>query len=136
MNPSDEMLDDNEELRIIDPAKMTFLFELSATECHQKHTGTCSLERKRPDRTQDIGDECDYDYCPDLLRGIKRHGFLNLLPIYIIEYRCGHYAFSDGQHRVCIAKKKGLKPPAVIATEDDSCDSCKGKDLGEYTELR
>jgi hypothetical protein len=121
--------DCDEGLKIIAPEEMTFLFELNNTECHQKLTGICSLERKHPDRTQDLGDECDYDYCPSLLRSLRRYGpnrYGNLFTVTIINYRCGHYGFNDGQHRVCIAKKKRLKLPAIIVKlPDEDCELCQ-----------
>lgn len=117
-------LEDNEEIRIITPQEMTFLFEMGEGECHQRLTGTCSLERKRPDRSQDIGDECDYDYCPSLLRSLKKHG--QIFRIDIIKHGCGHYGFNDGQHRTCIAKKKGLRLLALItSTPDFDCELCR-----------
>lgn len=121
------MVYDDENFIIIDPAEMTFVFELSDGECHQKHTGICSLERTVPDRTQDTGDESDYDYCPGLLVSIQQRGFESRIPIELIKYQCGHYAFSDGQHRICIAKKKGLKALAKIYSQDGYCDVCAGR---------
>jgi len=129
--------DETEETIIINPTEMTFLFHLSDKECHQKHTGICSLERRQPDRTQDIGDECDYDYCPKLLKAIKQnHPRVYILPIELANYSCGHYAFNDGQHRICIAKKKKLRVPALIENLNEECDFCKGGSLGKDAELR
>jgi hypothetical protein len=120
-------LHDDEEYAVIAPAEMPFLFEMGRTECHQKLTGICSLDRKSPDKSHDIGDECDYDYCPRMLRSLKKDG--QIFPVRIIRWRCGHFGFHDGQHRVCIAKRKGLKLDAVISwpIPDEDCEMCSNR---------
>jgi hypothetical protein len=37
---------------------------------------------------------------------------------------CGHYSFTDGQHRLCIASKKGLKLRAEVHHNDGVCGVC------------
>lgn len=123
------MLEKDRQLEIIRPATMTFLFQLSEGECHKQRTGICSLDRTRPDRSQDVGDESDYDFCPKLFRSL-RNGSVRLgrkMPVDIIEYKCGHFAFNDGQHRTCIAKRKNLTLEAEVSKDSKRlCRLCKG----------
>lgn len=129
-------LNEDEQYTLINPAEMTFLFEMGRGECHQQLTGTCSLERNRPDRSRDIGDECDYDFCPDLLKSLREIGLhSNIMHIDIMKCRCGHYEFNDGQHCVCIAKRKVIKIEALVTTVDITCEMCQGRPEA-YAELR
>jgi hypothetical protein len=117
----------DEEMTIIQPATMTFLYRLSHKECNKKLTGECSLERETPDRTHDVGDEADYDYCPEMLERMTGQ-LADLIsrnyPITLVKHSCGHYSFSDGQHRTCIAQRKGLEVAAVILPDNEVCDYC------------
>lgn len=128
-------IETDEEDRKVSPAKMLFLFEMGNSECHEKLTGTCSLERKRPDRIHDKGEESDFDYCPKLLRSLRKHG--QFVRVRIIRWKCGHYGFHDGQHRVCIAKRRGLTLDAAISAPEppEDCEICSGA-LRPHYELR
>lgn len=117
----------DEEFTVIDPERMIFLFSFSEGECHLKLTGTCSLERKAPDRGRDKGEESDYDFCPRLLRSMKRHGLYPVLHVDLIKSRCGHFEFNDGQHRICIAKRKGYLIEALLTESHRDCDVCEGR---------
>lgn len=128
-------LNEDEEFIVISPFEMTFLFEMGPGECHQKLTGACSLERRQPDRSHDIGDECDYDVCPNLLKSMRKIGLHSMMQIDIIKCRCGHYEFNDGQHRICIAQRKGIKIEALVTTVDNVCEMCQGRADAE-AELR
>ena len=124
----DYEVQENEEILEIFPKDLIFLFELSDTECHAKLTGRCSLEKFWPDKRLDQGEDSDFNYCRNILKSLKRHGITELVDI--IKYNCGHYAFNDGQHRICIAKRKGLKLKALITTVDDeSCDVCRNRPI-------
>jgi hypothetical protein len=119
-------------LELITPAGMTFVFRMRAGECHKKLTGICSLERDRPDRTKDTGDESDYDFCPKLLKSLTGGKFpvriARKMPVDIIQYNCGHWQFNDGQHRTCIAKRKNLSFEAEVSTlSTKPCGVCAGK---------
>lgn len=125
--PANRLLRQDEEFILIDPSNMTFHFDFGKEECHKQLTGICSLERKHPDRSQNVGDRCDYDICPELLNSMRRIGLHSIMNIEIAKCRCGHYEFCDGRHRVCIAKKKGIVVEAVIITIDEDCDVCLGR---------
>ena len=128
------MVEKDRQLEIINPATMMFLFELSKGECHKVLTGTCSLERTRPDRSQDVGDESNFDFCPQLLKSLTSGKYpvslARKMPVDIIQYKCGHFAFNDGQHRTCIAKRKNLSIEAEVSTDSKRlCGYCKGEPL-------
>ena len=123
------MLEKDRQLEIISPVTMTFLFELSEGECHKQRTGICSLYRTRPDRSHDVGDESDYDFCQTLFKSL-RNGSDRLgrkMLVDIIEYKCGHFIFNDGQHRTCIAKRKNLSLEAEVSKDSQRlCRFCEG----------
>src|SRR5260370_42633029 len=109
---------------------MTFVFELSRGECHKELTGTCSLDRTVPDRSHDIGDECDYDFCPDLLKSMTDGSFpievAGRMPIDLLQLNCGHWEFNDGQLRTCIAMRKNLTVEAEVSTDSTRvCERCE-----------
>lgn len=124
---------ENEEVREISPAEMSFVFELSKGECHLKFTGVCSLDRWFPYKTKRIDGDANYHHCRNILKSIRREGITELIDI--IKYTCGHYVFNDGQHRACIAKRKGITLKAIITTENNLCHICRNK-AGENAELR
>lgn len=124
----------SEETKVISPKEMTLVFELSEKECHLKFTGKCSLDRFFPYRSTDNGNDSDYEHCRKIFKSLKKHG--QRFDIEIIKYRCGHYAFNDGQHRVCIAKRKDLRLKAFITTVyNEDCDICRNY-FGKNAELR
>lgn len=119
--------------KIIDPSKYTFVYRLSDGECHKELTGTCSLDKKPGKGT---GGESDAAYCQSLYKSLIRNK--QFYPIYILKASCGHFEFSDGQHRTCIAQRKGLKLEADIEDIPEPCRICepprkreKGKDYDD-----
>lgn len=118
----------------IDPAGMVFHFMLGPDDCHKKLTGVCSLD-KPPHIGEQSGGEAGEHYCQRLWSQIEQYGFV--FPIDIIKRRCGHYDFHDGQHRVCIAKMKGLELPAHVSIEDrHDCMFCAPIWPRQHDELR
>jgi hypothetical protein len=118
---------EGEELRLIDPAHMTFLYSMGDKECHLKATGTCSLEGKRPSQGKDGEEEAAYHVCRDLLRSLRKNGQYERCVIDIAERACGHYEFNDGQHRTCVTQRLGIKIEALVNPTDELCDICKGR---------
>ena len=115
------------ELEVIQPASMTFVFHLTRGECHKELTGTCSLDRTVPDRSHDIGDESDYDFCTNLHKSMTEGiEVARGMPIDILQLNCGHWAFNDGQHRTCIAMRKNLTVEAEVSTDSSrACELCE-----------
>ncbi len=124
---------ENEEVKEIFPVEMPFVFELSKEECHLKFTGVCSLNRWFPYKTKTIDGDANYRHCRDILKSIKKDGITELIDV--INYSCGHYGFNDGQHRTCIAKRKGIILKAIITTENNLCAVCRGN-VDADTEVR
>lgn len=119
-------------------------------DCHKLVKGICSLdideeevekylrkEFKSQDRYENYNEFKKQDkyhredsvlYCRNLANSIKREGFK--YPIYIYYCKCGHYSFSDGQHRACIASKLNLTLPANIddiSINNQYCYCCRMK---------
>jgi hypothetical protein len=138
-------LGENEEIRTIEPATMMFHFHLNSGDCHQKLTGNCSLEPKASKGSQQTDGACSLDYCPTMFDWMKGRNsqdralidfFNRSSPIKLIQHRCGHYDIKDGQHQICIAKKKGLTVLARIKRIDEDCGWCAGILHGDGDELR
>src|SRR5262249_3988250 len=93
-----------EELTIIQPAQMQFVYCFGAGECHKVASGTCSLEKERPTKPEEMGDgEAHYDFCNKMLgwmRGDDEQGrkiidiATRRTPIALGLHNCGHYSFS------------------------------------------
>jgi hypothetical protein len=123
-----------EEMIIIEPATMEFVFRFAPGECHEVATGTCSLEKERPTDPAEMGwEEGHYDYCTQMLLWMQGQSAQKRLPfdrvsqsdpIEIGSHDCGHYSFNGGKHRTCIARRKGLSVWAVIEPAGDRCEDC------------
>ena len=92
---------------------------LSKHDCFRKLTGKCSLQlTTRQKRRYKFNDKIfvkgrywDYKansvyYCPLLLKSIIDKGMQNRVELN--PHSCGHYSFSEGQHRTCVAKTSGI----------------------------
>jgi hypothetical protein len=125
-----------EEMTFIDPATMPLLYHLSQGECHAVATGACSLEKERPADPAEMGEgEAHWDYCNNMLKWMRGEiadrqpfeEFCRRDTIEIGAHNCGHYSFNGGQHRTCIAQRKGMKVYAIVEPAGDDCDNCKPK---------
>lgn len=85
--------------------------------CYKNKNGICSLdlteeEVKNINKNVD-GEDYIYcqknsvNYCRDIYKSLIKDGQKKL--VYLNQKKCGHYTFTDGQHRLCIAARKGLK---------------------------
>jgi hypothetical protein len=117
-------------MKTINPSEMKFVFQLSTGECHKKLTGMCSLDK--PPSEDDDG-ESGARYCQELYASLVRYGCRQ--DVYIGESSCGHYIIGDGQHRICIAKRKNLLLPATVEANTDGCDFCQNYGEVEDGEL-
>ncbi|ULO04752.1 hypothetical protein H1230_16440 [Paenibacillus sp. 19GGS1-52] len=120
------------------PTSIEFTYMLSKHDCFRKLTGKCSLqltdsEKKRytlAERTLTEDDTYwDFEansmyYCPLLLKSIQNKGMQN--SIEINPHSCGHYSFSSGQHRTCIAKTSGIQniPANIHKAWNSECRVC------------
>jgi len=134
-----------EDMTMIEPAKMEFVFRFAPGECHEVATGTCSLKKERPTDPAEMGrDEGHYDYCTQMLLWMQGHCASNRMPfdlatcrdpIEIGSHDCGHYSFNGGQHRTCIARRKGLRVWAVIEPAGNKCEVCDPRPMRDDVEV-
>ncbi|MTI83427.1 MAG: hypothetical protein FH756_05850 [Firmicutes bacterium] len=104
------------------PKGKAFSFHFTKDTCYQVRTGKCPLEINNQD-----------EYCAKL--STKIYDTFEMDPVFIVRHRCGHYDFSNGQHRTCIAGRLGLTIPVWIGEERSLCDSCrniKGSIIKEF----
>ena len=109
------------------PKRKKYYFT-SCTEdfCYKNRHGICSLDltedKVRSIPTEEYPGEDDVNYCRDIYKSIIKNG--QKQTVYINSNKCGHYTFTDGQHRVCIASKKGLKLRAAVNQSNEICHVC------------
>ena len=66
----------------------------------------------------------DLSRCQRIYFGL-RDKTIRVLPSQIMKCKCGHYVCSDGQHRICVAKKMGFKLDVITLGDiNESCDAC------------
>lgn len=97
--------------------------------CYKNRHGICSLDLSE-DEIKSIPPEkyagdADVNYCRNIYKSLIKDG--QKYPIYLSINKCGHYTFTDGQHRTCIASKKGLKLIAEVHQNNDICRVCYGE---------
>jgi len=109
-----------------DPGEKELVMNLDAYSCYKERTGICSLDLEEghvPEkRTANVGYAATSGYCRELYDSILRDGVS--CPVYIEKNGCGHYNIADGQHRLCIAKKKGFDVPAYLSEWPEKCHFC------------
>lgn len=109
-----------------DPGEKELVMCLDPYCCYKKRTGVCSLDLSESEvleeNTTNFGYAGTSRYCRELYENFLEKGIQS--PVYISQGSCGHYDIADGQHRLCIAKKKGLVAPAHLTEEYDTCNFC------------
>lgn len=94
--------------------------------CYKTRNGVCSLdlpeEEVRLIPSEEYPGEDDVNYCRNIYKSIIEKG--QKYPVFLCRNKCGHYTFDDGQHRMCIAGKKGLRLRAEISENDSNCYVC------------
>lgn len=99
----------------IKPAELSCMYRLTKDTCYKRKTGKCSLD------IPFFGERCQNLYADILENGVLR-------PVVLGKNRCGHYDFTDGQHRTCIAQMRDLEIPAEIVKESPyDCQHCSYK---------
>ncbi len=132
-------------IRNIDPTKYTFCFRLDKYDCYGLRKGICSLylsnEEAKTISQQEEGQfkESSVLYCRNLAKELLDDGYFenesfqnDMYSIRLQEGDCGHYQFTDGQHRTCIAKH--LQIHSMYVNFDDAprdfsliCSACREK---------
>lgn len=94
--------------------------------CYKNMHGTCSLDLTEDNAslitTGEYSMKNDVNYCRDIYKSIVNDGQKQI--VYINSHKCGHYTFNDGQHRLCIASKKGFKIRTDVYQANDVCAVC------------
>lgn len=110
---------------------MEFSFAFKPNECYYVLTGICSLDRlfKSNSPKKITQDKSDINYCQRLYNAMCGNVRLPLDISIDRAIKCGHYDFTNGRHRTCIAQKKGLEIDAeVLYNQNPFCDECKKKE--------
>ncbi|GMX64508.1 hypothetical protein Elgi_37770 [Paenibacillus elgii] len=116
-----------------DPTQSKFAYMLSKYDCFRKLTGKCSLtlnedeynhyaakEKLNSKDTYEFFEDNSVHYCRLLANSMIEKGIKK--PVSINPFSCGHFAFTDGQHRTCIAKTIGLKEVPAYIGEAWECE--------------
>lgn len=118
-----------EDLRVeaFNPKGKKYYFNYCTEDfCYKTRHGVCSLDLTEDEAksipTDEYPGEDDVNYCRNIYKSIIKDGQKH--PVYINNNKCGHYTFDDGQHRVCIASKKGLKLRVEIHQNNEICHVC------------
>lgn len=119
---------------LINPEKMDFLFEFDEYSCYKERTNKCSLDEPFDENFEDDKD-CIYHYrkrkaCQSFYLAIKEDPATGIRTetIRITKHKCGHYTITGGQHRICIAQRRGLLLEVEpIETNSYVCGKCATK---------
>lgn len=105
----------------LNPSETTFTFRMDEYDCYALRTGLCSLylsdeEAAAIDKTDKVIGNSNVMYCRVLKNTLLDVNYYenpkfqsDSYSIRIHERSCGHYVFTDGQHRSCIAKHLNLQ---------------------------
>lgn len=106
------------------PKGKSFMFHMSKYDCYKQYSGKCSLtlDNRSSILSNTYARENDVCYCINLVESLIANG-LNR-EILLTKFSCGHYAFTDGQHRVCSASRDGLIVPVYVQEADTECYFC------------
>ncbi|MGE6618480.1 hypothetical protein [Bacillus mycoides] len=109
------------ELKEINPTKYIFSYYLNSYDCYELRSGKCSLylsesEAESIHEKDGITGESDVLYCRNLAKKLFQMNYFENInfqkeaySIRMHQRHCGHYEFTDGQHRTCIAKHLNLQ---------------------------
>ncbi|MFH0070179.1 hypothetical protein [Peribacillus sp. NPDC056705] len=105
------------ELKELDPTKCKYSFRLGKFDCYELRKGVCSLYLSE-DEAERISIEEGNEFhdsnvmsCRELAKSLLNDNYFenpsfqeSVFSIKMHPRDCGHFVFSDGQHRTCIAK--------------------------------
>lgn len=105
-----------------DPRGKEFHFKLDKYSCYRCKEGNCSLKNISLDELKEynssgvIPPESSKEYCIGMAKLFLEGEFET--PAVIYKQSCGHYSFSDGQHRTCVVAHLLEKDANVILKAD------------------
>lgn len=113
--------------KLVDITKADFAMRMGPGDCYELRTGLCDLNV-----TADVEYHNNHDmyvaycgkrgYCKAMAQAISDKK-ISLDNIVIGRFDCGHYSINDGQHRICVAKRMGIK--AISLETYDTLGKCK-----------
>lgn len=104
-----------------DPSDKEFKFRFTEDTCAQIRTGICQLQGFDSDAV--VASHSEYPRCQKILLGLI-NGTIKDVPC-IYKCKCGHWMCVDGQHRICIAQKRGMTLKVEIEKCDEYCMVCQ-----------
>ncbi|MED3924361.1 hypothetical protein P4594_04645 [Priestia megaterium] len=152
------------ELKQMNPTKSKFCYNFTSSDCYELRTGKCSLYLSEEEaqnvsvKEKTVQEEAKVMYCRKTAKSLLAADYYNnpndqkdsTDPIKMHPRHCGHYVFTGGQHRICIAKHLNIN--SIYAYMEDpkeyeeldseiNCDACRGcrgskrKDYIKYKDL-
>ncbi|MBK5482665.1 hypothetical protein JFV29_12305 [Peribacillus sp. TH16] len=110
------------EIKQFNPTKCQFSYRLGKYDCYELRKGTCSLylSEEEADQVRKEEDNKFYDsnvmFCRDLARSLLNDKYFKDSSFQESDFSirmhprdCGHFEFTDGQHRTCIAKHLNIQ---------------------------
>lgn len=105
------------EIKELDPTKCKYSYRLGKFDCYELRKGVCSLylsEEEAERISKEEGNEfheSNVMSCRDLAKSLLNDNYYedpsfqnSAFSIRMHPRDCGHFVFTDGQHRTCIAK--------------------------------
>ncbi|UOR14100.1 hypothetical protein [Halobacillus amylolyticus] len=137
------------EVKSVNPTENNFSYRLGQYDCYALRKGVCSLylseeeaQKVKEKEGHCIG-ESNVMFCRDLAKSLLNKDYFNtprfqeeVMSIKMHIRSCGHYTFTDGQHRTCIAKHLNIS--SIFAEVEKSewshefqCPACYQKEEQE-----
>ncbi|MFD1736116.1 hypothetical protein ACFSCX_06015 [Bacillus salitolerans] len=128
----------------IDPTNCSFCYRMDGYDCYELRKGVCSLYMSKEKAEMIHKEEKKFGessvmYCRDFADKLLNQDYFNsksyqedLYSIRTHKRDCGHYEFTDGQHRTCIAKHLNIPSMYVMLECHPSdyrviCNACHEK---------
>lgn len=116
-----------------DPRGKSFHFRLDQYTCYRCKKGVCSLENvslyelKNSLSCVHVIGEGSIEYCRGMAKLFLDNEFSAPARIYL-NRKCGHYSFSDGQHRTCVVARVLQKGAEVLLNAEITEQDCMCRD--------
>lgn len=112
------------EIEDYDPQSDKFCLRLTDSHCGLLREGICDLDKYgselRNMQFDRMLDHSKFPRCVKIFFGI-RDNTITCNPPLLSNEKCGRYTFTDGQHRICVARRMGLKISVEMYLDDGGC---------------